>query len=556
MKGNESESGEIVFSWSRFFGHLSLLLVVLVSSGFLLYRYLDRPVALALPLPAEGGIPVSVGGLDEILENGWASRSLEVAPDADILTLARRLSLGLTGAIPSLEEIRRIEKTPRTEQLDAWLNYLFESDRYAHYMAERFARVYVGVENGPFLVYRRRRLVNWIAGELKANAPYDRMARELIASKGIWTTSPAANFITVTQSEGGNDGPDEIKLAARTSRAFLGVSLDCVQCHDDKFGPRWKQEDFHQLAAYFASSEIGVSGVWDNPDRDYETRLRGSAEAEPVSMLVPFQRELEPGIDEVESPRDRLAAWITHRENRSFSRAVANRAWAVLFGRPLVEPIDDIPIEGEVDPVLEYLADRLVESDFDLQALFRLIAHSRSFSRESSTGKSGVPVTAEQEQTWAAFPMTQLRPEQVSGAIIQSASLQTIDSSSHILSRVARLIQTGEFVKRYGDKGESEYVEGTGTIPQRLLLMNGKLVDERSAPNPLGNGSSRISILSGDSALAVENAFLAVLTRKPSDAELDYFANELSGLKGKQHQIGLQDLYWVLLNSTEFSWNR
>lgn len=556
MKDNESETEKSVFSWSRFIAHLCLLLVILLSAGALLYRYLDRPLALALPLPAGGSAPVSVGGLDEILENEWASRNLEVAPDADFLTLARRLSLGLTGAIPSLEEIRRIEKTPEPEQLDAWLDYLFESDRYAHYMAERFARVYVGVENGPFLVYRRRRLVNWIAGELKANAPYDRMARDLIASKGIWTTSPEANFITVTQSEGSNDGPDEIKLAARTSRAFLGVSLDCVQCHDDKFGPRWKQEDFHQLAAYFANSEIGVSGVWDNPDRLYETRFRGSAEAEPVSMLVPFQRELEPGIEEVESPRDRLAAWITHRENRSFSRAVANRAWAVLFGRPLVEPIDDIPIEGEVNPMLDHLADRFVESDFDLQALFRLIAHSKGFSRSSSTGDSGSPVSAEREQSWAAFPMTQLRPEQVSGAIIQSASLQTIDSGSHILSRVARVIQTGEFVKRYGDRGESEYVGGTGTIPQRLLLMNGKLVDERTSPNPLGNASSRISILSGHSALAVENAFLAVLTRKPSDAELEYFTGELSGPRGRNRQVGLQDLYWALLNSTEFSWNR
>ena len=99
-----------------------------------------------------------------------------------------------------------------------------------------------------------------------------KLAHELIASGGIWTSEPAANFITVTIDQNDQQGgPDEIKLAARLTRAFLGVRIDCMQCHDDKFGDRWKQEDFHQLAAFFSEAEVAVSGVRDKPGVVYRS---------------------------------------------------------------------------------------------------------------------------------------------------------------------------------------------------------------------------------------------------------------------------------------------
>ena len=397
----------------------------------------------------------------------WDNAGVEPAPEADFYTLARRLSLGLTGSVPSLAEIKKLEATPPNERIDAWLDHIFSDSRYATYIAERLARVYVGNEPGPFLVYRRRRMVNWIRDQLAENRPYDEMTRELISAKGIWTTSPQANFITVSVMEGKKGGPDEVKLAARTSRAFLGVSLDCVECHDDKFGDRWKQKDFHQLAAFYSKSEVALSGVWDNPKIDYKTRFRGERDAEPVSMNVPFQMEI---LKQEGAPRERLADWITHRDNRSFSRAVANRAWAILFGKPLVTPIDDIPIEGPVPPVLELMADEFVASGHDLRELFRLIAHSASFRRASRSEDPGKPVTVEQEKAWAAFPLTLLRPEQVAGSVIQSATIHALDSSSHVIKRLQRFGETNEFVKRYGDKGENEFSESSGTIPQRLIF--------------------------------------------------------------------------------------
>lgn len=509
-------------------------------------------------LTADGSLiplPENLDRLNRVIESRWQKEQVSPAPAADPYTLARRLSLSLTGAVPSLEEIRMLETTEEKVQLNAWLDHLLADRRTSDYLAERFARVYVGVESGPFLVYRRRRMVNWISDQIFQNRPYDDLARELIAAKGIWTTSPAGNFITVTTQEGAGKGtPDEIKLAARTSRAFLGVSLDCVQCHDDKFGDRWKQKDFHQLAAYFAQSDIGLSGVWDNPELDYETRYRGKKETEPVSMQVPYQDELV--TSEVGTPRDQLANWITHRENKSFSRAIANRAWAMLFGRPLVTPIDDIPIDGDIDPVLEFLAEEFVNSDHDLHALFRLIANSNAFQRSSQSDDPERPITLEQEAQWAAFPLTQLRPEQVSNSIVQAASVKAIDSTSHIIQRLARAEQTKDFVNRFGDKGENEFIENTGTIPQRLILMNGNLVNERTQPNPVMNSTTRIAALARDPHTTIDSCFLSVLSRLPTEKESAHFSQLIAGKKGEQRQRVLQDIYWALINSTEFSWNR
>jgi len=139
-----------------------------------------------------------VNRINLAFEKSWREADVSPAPAAPILTIARRLSLGLTGTLPSLEEIRLLEKQQPEEAVQWWLDHLFEDRRYSSYVAERLARSYVGVEDGPFLIYRRHRLVDWLGEQLHENRPYDQLARSLINSHGIWTTQPEVNFITVT----------------------------------------------------------------------------------------------------------------------------------------------------------------------------------------------------------------------------------------------------------------------------------------------------------------------------------------------------------------------
>jgi hypothetical protein len=217
-----------------------------------------------------------------------------------------------------------------------------------------------------------------------------------------------------------------------------------------------------------------------------------------------------------------------------------------------VEPIDDIPLHGPFPPGLETLADDFVEHGYDVHRLIRLITATDVFRRDS---RADFEVTARHEQHWAVFPLSRLRPEQVAGGLIQACSLTTINADSHILAQIARYAQQNEFIARHGDTGEDEFEDRAGTITQRLLMMNGKLVRERTEENLIANASTRIAALTPDGEKAVETAYLCVLTRPPSSRELEHFSERLSGLRGGPRTRAVEDLFWVLLNSSEFSWN-
>jgi hypothetical protein len=484
-------------------------------------------------------------------EQSWAQKQIQPTAEADNLTLMRRLSLALTGSIPSLQEIRTLESMQGVDIAQWWLTQLFADRRASDYLAERLVRVYVGIETGPFLIYRRRRLVEWLSEALQKNQPYDQIARALIDAKGVWTTSPEVNFISVTNVD--KKGPDEAKLAARVSRAFLGVQMDCVQCHDGKLGSPWQQTDFHKLAAYFGQTDFALNGLRDDPQQSYQFRFLGKTEEETVPAMVPWKPELLP---EKGTPRARLANWVTSKENKPFARTLVNRIWALLFNRPLISPVDDIPLEGPFPAGMETLADDLIAHEYDLQRLIRVIAATRVFQQSSQSADPAHPVTEDAEKAWAAFPVTRLRPEQMAGSVIQASSLSTIDAETHVLLRIKRDLDVDNFVKRYGDSGEDTFDDTGGTIPQRLLLMNGNMITENTKNNPLVNASTRIGILAPDNATAVEAAYLAVFTRRPNVDEVQHFTGLLSsGKSSNSRSNAMTDLYWTLMNATEFSWN-
>lgn len=497
-----------------------------------------------------GDLSPTLKRLNAAFETSWEAGGMRPTPTADDLTLARRLSLALTGTIPSLEEIRAFEAQPGSTRLETWLEHLLKDRRCSDYVAERLARVFVGVEDGPFVLYRRHRLVSWLSDQILANRPYDALVRDMIAAEGIWTSRPQANFITVTVDQNNDkEGPDEQRLAARVSRAFLGVRIDCVQCHDDQFGDRWKQKDFHQLAAFFAPAEISLTGVRDTPGKGYQYRYLHQGQKEKVPQAVPFCQELLPKEG---GPRERLATWVTHPENRAFARTLVNRVWALMFSQPLVKPIDSIPLEGPFPPGLEVLVEDVVRHGFDLHRLIRVIALSNPFQRDSRAAQGVDPSAG--ETGFASFPLSRLRPEQVAGSVLQSSSLVTLDAASHVFTRFMRFQQQSEFVKRYGDIGEDEFEGVAGTLPQRLILMNGKLVHERTKEDLVLNAATRIAAVAPDSRLAVETAFLTTLTRRPTEEEMQHFLKREHPKEGGRARF-MEDLCWALINSTEFSWN-
>ncbi len=499
------------------------------------------------------GVAEAAAAVDAAMAEVWQEKNLQPTGQADDLTLIRRLSLALVGSIPSLQEVRELEAARPSDAVQWYLTKLLKDRRCSDYLAERLVRVYVGTENGPFLIYRRRRLVEWMSDALQSNRPYDQMVRSLIDSKGVWTTSPEANFVTVTNVP--RKGFDEAKLAARVSRAFLGMRIDCVQCHDGKLGSTWTQQDFHQLAAYFGQAQLTLVGLRDDPKRTYKHRYLGKGEDEVVPASVPWGTDMLPPAKRGDE-REALATWVTAKGNRAFARALVNRFWALTFNRPLSAPVDEIPLAGPYPAGLETLADDFIASGYDLHRLVRAICATKAFHRSSESTDADHPITPESERVWAAFPVTRLRPEQMAGSLVQAASLSTIDYDTNVIFRVKKEVDLANFVKRYGDSGEDTFDDAGGTIPQRLLLMNGNMVSNNTGNNPLINASTRISMLAPNNQAAIESLYLSVLSRRPTEPETAHFEKVLASAKsGRAHVNAMSDTAWTLMNATEFSWN-
>ncbi len=529
-----------------------------VSAGLLQPDGLEKRLK-AIQLPAREEISETVDAVDLEFEEYWRSLQLQVAGPAPLDTVRRRLSLGLAGTIPSLEELRSLEAFGGADPVGHWVEYLLEDRRCSDYLAERYARSLVGADQGPFLVFRRRRFVSWLSDQLQVNLPYDLLARQLVEGEGIWTDAPEVNFFTVAVDPENGGQPDPIVLTGHLSRALLGVRVDCLQCHDDRLGsvvlgsrqqPReGTQQDFHQLAAYFGQVENSVLGIRDKQELEYRYQYLDAEEAGIIVPQVPFLESLTEGRG---SRRQQLARWVTHRENRPFARTAVNRTWAILFGRPLVEPIDDISLQGPYPPGLELLATDFIEHGFDLRRLVRVISSLRVFRMDSRTE---FEVGKQHEQNWAVFPLTRLRPEQVAGGISQSASLGTINAEANFFRQLSRIIDQGGFLERFGDQGRDEFDQTAGTVAQRLLMMNGDLLNRRTMGNPLFNGSTRIAQLAENDCQAISMAYLCVLTREPSEREMEHFHRRLQEASADKYAEAMEDLYWTLLNSSEFSWN-
>lgn len=489
--------------------------------------------------------------------------NVEVCGEADWLTICRRLNLALVGSGLSLEEIRQIEQIPESERIDYWVEHLLEDDRSSDYLAERFTRAFVGTNNGPFLLFRRRRFVLWLSDEIRKGTPYDRIVQQLIASDGLWTENPSVNFVTATMDENNNGRADPIRLAGRTCRAFLGMRIDCLQCHDDFLGNvklgseddpvEGKQNNFHELAAFYSGAGLAKQNVFAgirDDKRPYQVKFLGSEEETEVAPQVPYRPDLLPEDGKV---RNRLARWVTHPENKAFARVTVNRTWALLFGKPLVVPVDDIPIQGPYPAGLESLSDSFIENHYNLRQLIRTMVSLEAFRRDSKSDR--FDITPKHEEVYAAFPLTQLRPEQVASSIHQASRLKTIDANSAIVSQLEKFGYVNDFTKGFGDRGDDEFVAQAVTIPQRLLMMNGRLVNERTKHNPILNASSRIGALSQNDAQAIDTAFLATLNRLPSPEEREQLVEHIVGSKGDTRGQRMSDIYWMLVNSTEFLWN-
>jgi hypothetical protein len=402
---------------------------------------------------------------------------------------------------------------------------------------------------------------DWLRRQISRNVGYDRMVRELLtvpfAGERVRPRTPArppdAGEPTPVAFYLAKDVKPE-DLAGSTARLFLGVKIECAQCHDHP-SASWTRQQFWGYAAFFAGLQRDAGGgaaIREVFDRR-ELKIPGSSQA----VEARFLDDTEPQWKFNVGARTTLAEWMTAPANPYFARAAANRLWAHFFGIGLIEPVDDLrPDNPPSHPeLLDELARRFAAQRFDVPFLIRAITASRAYQLTSAAPPGGRPAAGDNLRLFARMAVRGLSPEQLFDSLVLATGYREPPAAQAPGGPApARNPVRAEFLALFANNGQSR-TEAHMSIQQALALMNGRFIALATRSK-----DGTLAIVTGDPALdtagQIEALFLATLTRKPTPRERDRFVRYLDGGgPNKDAKQALADVFWVLLNSTEFMLN-
>ena len=477
------------------------------------------------------------GRIDQHIAARWPASRVVPAPPASDAEFIRRVYLDLTGRIPSIIEVRDFLDDDRADKRRLWVDRLLESDYYADHFANVWRAALLSRANGERFGGFVPAFEAWLQQQLKENAPYDQVVRDII------TGSPSGpNNAAFSAFYQDNEQKPE-NLAASTSRLFLGVKLECAQCHAHPFA-RWTRSQFWELAAFFA--DLGPQGGGSGrheiqiPGTDKVVKARFLDGAEPVWL---------PG----RTPRATLAEWVTAADNPYFARNAVNRLWAYFFGRGLVDPVDE---PGDENPpshpeLLDELAREFAGHRFDIKFLIRTIVASQAYQRTSTATHP----SQHDPRLFARMALRGLTPEQLFDSLAEATEYRGPDASPPVgRIRFNDGSPRAQFLRKFPD--QDVRTERSTSILQALFLMNGQFMSDATSIERSRVLATVAETASIDTARRIETLYLVALTRKPRPEELSRLVAyvERGGAAGDRRKA-LADVFWALLNSAEFSLN-
>lgn len=576
--------------------------------------------------------------IDKVLQAEWKKANITPAPLVDDARFLRRISLDITGTIPTPEAVTKFiaDKSP-TKRAEA-IEELLASPRYAVHWANYWDDVLMGNQvKSP--VVDRVEFKKWLTKQFTDNTPYNKFVYNLITASG--RNSPGGTYaqaagvmprdgMEITASDKGetDDGtpingatnwhlkyartPAELSGAA--SKVFLGVQIQCAQCHDHKT-EKWKQDDFRRFTACFVQTRpVPVDRMQgktkmvqkvDLTDLNRPVRRLPRKAAEGVSEYLAATPAAIDGTDFADSPNRRvaLAGWMTADKNPYFADAIVNRMWAHFMGRGFVDPIDDFrPTNPVTMPTLmKRLSANFASSGYDIKHLIRTICNSRTYQAAAGGAKN-----VGNNQLWAQYRLKPMNPDQLMDSLVLATNMGGVMEKlgGGNLETIKFAIKR-QFTFLFDVDEEFEQKDFEGTIPQALLLMNGQLVSNAATPLPQ-TAMANIMAIQGDDAQKIEAMYLRTVSRKPTTKELakwqefvnaprevvqtrgpeapamrargagklnkagggadplNRFAGRLQGRPGRiggnnsavtPKQQAFEDIFWALLNSSEFMFN-
>ena len=519
-----------------------------------------------------------IGDINVLVEKSWKEYNLKPSPPATDNEWARRLFLDLIGRIPTVDELKEFLDDKSQDKREKLVDRLMNDDRYVEDFARNWTTIWSNLLIGRTGGNNRRSMVSregmnkYLRDSFARGKPYNKMVYELVTATG--TARPgsekfngAVNFLIDKVNE-----ENGAQATAKTSQIFLGLQVQCTQCHNHPFND-WKQQKYWEMNAFFrqtralrlSQSDNGLIGELIDQDYAGESRkpekadlfyeLRNGLVKVAFPVFIDGTEIKKSGYLEEVNRRKELGRMIV--KSPYMDKVIVNRMWAHFLGYGFTKPIDDLgPHNSPSNPeLLEYLATNFKQYRYDMRELMRWIVLSRPYSlssRMTKNNRKDDPLQGEPAR-FSHFYLRQMRAEELYESLV-AATRAAGNRGSYAEQERRKNMWLQQFSQAFGTDEGDETTTFNGTIPQTLMMFNGDLIKNAT-------GKARGTLLdevvnSRKLSLAkkVDRLFLAGLSRRATRSE-QKLASQLIKARGGSEIEGMRDMWWVILNSNEFIFN-
>jgi hypothetical protein len=515
-----------------------------------------RPVKLDSPRAssaAAGEARALAPQVDRLLAEKWAEAKVQPARAADDAEFLRRLYLDLVGKIPTAAEAREYLDDSSPDKHLRLVEMLLDSPAYLTHATETYRSMLLPeADNDGLIRSLTPTFEAWLRKKVAEDAGYDKIAREVLtvrlggqgrrggnAYDSRAEPSPLAYYVA-------KDAKPE-NLAAGAARTFMGIRLECAQCHNHPFD-QWKREEFWGLAAFFAGvsrqgKDQAFGAIRELADRR-ELVIPDTNKVVKAAFLDGKKLQSAKRV----SGRDLLADWLVAADNPYFARAAVNRVWARFFGTGIVDPVDDLRADNPPShpELLDLLAREFRSHGYDLKFLIRAITATKAYGLTSAVGRAETAPP----NLFAAMPVRTLSPGQLFETLAQATGFRESGRGPYDEGASRE-----RFVELFTNRDEKP-TEGETTILQALALMNGPLMANVTS---VDNSDTLAAVADApylDTPGRIETLYLAALTRRPRPDELERLVPYVErGSSPADRAKALADVFWAVLNSPEFRFN-
>jgi hypothetical protein len=484
--------------------------------------------------------------IDDLVDAKLAALRIAPSPVCDDEAFLRRASIDLVGLVPTLEERAAFLADTSTDKRQRLVDRLLERKEFVELWVMKWSEILQIRSQGNDVSPKGALLYHqWLDRRIAANEPLDKMVRDLLTASGGTFDNPPSNYFQLERNT--------LKLTENVAQGFLGMRIQCAQCHNHPFD-RWTMDDYYGFAAFF--TQIGRKRGAD--PREWIIFDSGSGDMKHPVTGKPATPKFLGGEQPKVADRDRrqaVADWITAPDNPFFARHVANIAWTHFFGRGIVHEPDDARVSNPPSnpTLLDELARRLVASGWDFRALVRDIVGSRTYQRSSDGNASNRSDTV----NFSHAAVRRMRAEVLLDILAEVTETKNKFPGLPLGARAVQVADgrtTNYFLTTFGRATREDVctcaVRMDPSLSQALHLLNGDTANERIRQG--GVVQRRLDAGVPPTAI-VDELFIRCFCRAPTERErLETLVTVVDAPDKRQ---ALEDVFWALVNSPEFFFN-